>query len=148
MIQRHNRHMSFSLYIAVLAVADTLTLFLGKTFSILRFKNTYCKDMKTQVRTEVLQKQHQWSIRKECREVKVFKYIPLFHSPDVHTHLMNPIFCIIPARKWSGKGNVFRLICLSFCPQGVLRYRVLSTSRSRPHLTLCNACHLCTGSWL
>ena len=30
MIQRHNRHISFSIYICALAVADTLVLFGGK----------------------------------------------------------------------------------------------------------------------
>ena len=30
MIQRHNRHMSISLYISVLAVADTIVLLLGR----------------------------------------------------------------------------------------------------------------------
>ena len=32
MILPHNRHMSFSLYISVLAVSDTMTLAIGKFF--------------------------------------------------------------------------------------------------------------------
>ena len=30
MIQKHNRHMSFSLYISMLAVTDTMALLVGK----------------------------------------------------------------------------------------------------------------------
>ena len=33
MVQRHNRHMSFSMYISVLAVSDTVTLTIDKAYS-------------------------------------------------------------------------------------------------------------------
>ena len=32
MMQKHNRHMSFSLYISMLAVTDTICLLIGKFF--------------------------------------------------------------------------------------------------------------------
>ena len=37
MIQKHNRHMSFSLYISVLAITDTITLLAGKSLSYFMF---------------------------------------------------------------------------------------------------------------
>ena len=33
MMQKHNRHMSFSLYISVLAATDTIVLLIGKIVS-------------------------------------------------------------------------------------------------------------------
>ena len=33
MLQRHNRHMSFSMYISVLAVSDSVTLTIGKIYA-------------------------------------------------------------------------------------------------------------------
>ena len=40
MIQKHNRHMSFSLYISVLAVADTVALLIGNIINY----NIYCEN--------------------------------------------------------------------------------------------------------
>ena len=34
MIQKHNRHMSFSLYISVLAITDTVSLLIGKNCTL------------------------------------------------------------------------------------------------------------------
>ena len=42
MIQRNNRHMSFSLYICALAVADTIALVNGKSTSLIH-KDTLLK---------------------------------------------------------------------------------------------------------
>ena len=35
MLQRHNRYMSFSMYISVLAVSDTVTLTIGKKYIVM-----------------------------------------------------------------------------------------------------------------
>ena len=35
MVQRHNRHMSFSLYISVLAITDTISLLIGRIYQVL-----------------------------------------------------------------------------------------------------------------
>ena len=40
MIQKHNRHMSFSVYISALAVSDTFVLVNGKAFILFH----YCKE--------------------------------------------------------------------------------------------------------
>ena len=43
MIQPHDRHMSFSLYISVLAVADTVSLSVGKFLHTALFPNKFLR---------------------------------------------------------------------------------------------------------
>ena len=42
MMQKHNRHMSFSLYISVLAITDTIALVIGKSLVLSNNRYSHC----------------------------------------------------------------------------------------------------------